>query len=225
MADEGVGLGDGEASCAATGADARPKQRFADIDVTESGDDLLVQQRDFDRAFLALQPRAQVRRTKVIRERFRAEVVQAVRFTDADQLHKPKSAGIIIGDGIGVFGRKNNVVVFGVGIVSVGELGELFAAQNKPPTHTEVHKQSFAGGEVGLQKFGPPRQAFNPLPFYAGRKIGREGKAQVWAVELHMRNDPSFEDGGEAPADRFNFGEFWDSGVLVKMISNGRAGD
>jgi hypothetical protein len=40
-----------------------------------------------------------------------------------------------------------------------------------------------------------------------------------------MGDDPAFEDGRKAPADRFNFGKFWDGGCLLKMKSTDRAGD
>jgi hypothetical protein len=40
-----------------------------------------------------------------------------------------------------------------------------------------------------------------------------------------MANDPPFQDGRKAPADRFNFGEFRDGKYLFTLVLKDRAGD
>lgn len=66
MADQRFGLSHGEATSPTARTDPGTKQSFANIDIAQPCHDALIQQRNFDCGFLALQPGAQVGRVKII---------------------------------------------------------------------------------------------------------------------------------------------------------------
>ena len=103
----------------------------------------------------------------------------------------------------------------------MSEIGEFaIAINNKPPAHAQMHEEPLTGGQLGLQKFCAAGQAGQPLALDALDKIRRKGKAQVRAVQRDFGKGNALHDGGETPADGFNFGELRHGAFLIFGLGN-----
>ena len=72
-------------------------------------------------------------------------MVETVRFIRGDEFHKAKSPGIIIYNLCTVLHVKDDMVMFGIGFMVMGEIGQsIIAFDDKTPTHAQMHKKPVA---------------------------------------------------------------------------------
>ena len=99
------------------GRKPRPVQRLADINVAETGDDLLIQERGLERRLLALAGARQHRSVEFVAERLgpkRAQQRLPVELGARDELHHAEAARIVEGDPRAGRHVEHHVVVRGV---------------------------------------------------------------------------------------------------------------
>jgi hypothetical protein len=79
-----------------------------------------------------------------------------------------------------------------------------------------MHDQAFAATQGGDQIFGATRERADFLPSQPSRKVFREGKAEIAALELDCRDATAGHDAGEATAYSFDFGQLGHSYCLSR---------
>ena len=183
----------GERRRDALGRQGGAVQRLAGIDIAETGDHALVEQRRFERGLATVETGSQVLGIEVVAQRLRAEpgeelVVRCGR--GVDQIHEPEAAGIGVDDAGAVIEQECDVIV-NRRAGRVGALAGLFVglAQGQRPAarrvdgeaaaHAEMHEQALAVIEADQQIFRPPPDGLDAPAGQSAGKTVREGNAQI----------------------------------------------
>ena len=146
-ADQGAGLAAGRQACT--------MQRFADIDIAEPCDDVLVEQCRLERRCLATEPLRQVVGIEGIAERLDPDPAQklvGLSIVPRDEVHDAKAAGIGIDDPGSIIEADHHMIVRPLSRVSCRGLkieftevtGALFREHSKPACHAQMDEQQVA---------------------------------------------------------------------------------
>ena len=190
--------------------DACFMQGFADINIAQSRDHMLVEQGGFYLRLFPAQDTAQHGRREVITQRLWPDIIQTVWLVLANQFHKTKTARIIKCHPRAIIHIKDHMVMFGISVMRLmgkdagGNRG--ISVYRETPRHTQMHKQALARRQLRLQKFGPPRERIDTRPRQARGEIGHKGKSQIRTVQRHGFKPRAFHHRGQAAADSFDFG-------------------
>ena len=195
-------------------ADAGAKQRLADIDIAQTGDVLLVQQRCLDRRALAGQGGRQAGDRKIVAQRLRAQPRQqtvCVLAVGAHQVDRTEAAGIdetdppaAIGAGIGL---QHHVFMQRTGVVASGWLDQ------HAPGHAEMDQYAVPARQAHQDVFGAPAKAEHLRAGQARGEAGRKRPPQIGPADLGAYDPSALQLRLQASHHRLDFGQFRNGGV------------
>jgi len=168
------------------------------------GDDLLIEQRRFDRCPFAGQSRCQHGDREAVVQRFRPQARQqsmAVLMRRFHQVNRAEAARIDEADPPAVVGLQFQVLVQG-DVVAPDRL------QQHAPRHAEVQQHRPAAVEPHQDVFRPPAEAGHPRPGQPGGEPRGQRPAQVGAAGDGAQQHPSLQARLQASHHGFDFGEF-----------------
>ena len=186
-------------------------ERFANVDIAQARDQVLIQERRLDRRGLPGQTRDQIAFGEPVPQRLRPDVGQqgmAVRRCGVEQVHRAETPCVIEGDARPAPHVQDHMVMLfrrGVVVVKFSDLG---AGYQHPARHAQMDQKRLAGGEVGQDVFRPPPKGVDPC---AGQPLGharRKGPAQIGAVYLCLPDHLTLHHRHKTTADGFNLGQF-----------------
>lgn len=207
----------GDARRPAPRRDARPEERLAGVDIADSGDQALVEEGRLDRGRASGEAAVQDIRGEPRAERFGAharQMLTVLKTGGRDEVDKPETAGVIENDADWPAGSSQveyDVIVAWIGrrcIIEGARLGGAPAFHRKAAGHAEMHDQGVAGRQRTEKIFAATTKLLELRPDDARRKILRQGDPQGGPTGFHMREPRALHGGGEAAADRFDFGQF-----------------
>ena len=220
---------EGEFSCRPFRRKPGAMQCFAHIDVAQSGDQALVQERGFQRRLLARKQRSEPFTIQFIAERLDSEPFDVAALGQGcarHEIHETEAPRVVIDDPRSALDMKHDMVMRRDPARLMNEFaleGALSAVHDgETARHAKMHDQRLAGGEVGDQIFGPPPQRGEGLPFEPLDEPFGKRKAQIRPPLFHPDQAAAFHDGREAAPDGFDFGQLG-HGVFRKISPSGIA--
>ena len=183
---------------------AGPPQRLRHIDIAESGDDPLIEQRRLDRRRPPDQRRRQNRHVELIAERFRSQALQArmiVQRVAVAKIEEAEPARVVEGYNGAALDLKAEVIM-SAGGRRLGGFNVYTAG------HAEMAKNDGVVGERDQNVFGPATDLAHALTGNAFGEIGGQRKSQVGAPHLDRGDGAALDRGGDAAAYGLDFGQF-----------------
>jgi len=196
------------------------KQRFRDIDISETGNDSLIHQEGFQIGFLPPRPcreiiRGHLRPKRLDAKRPKQRMLGSLRMRHHD--HESEPARIVVNDARASRERKHDMIVYRIGADTVHIVSRRvrppLLQNRKAPGHAEMHDEIFATRKRCDQIFGPPLDPDDPLTDQPFGKSLRKRKPQIGAADFDCGDAPSGDNRRQAAPDRFNFGQFGHKGL------------
>ena len=201
----------GNLSGSARGRDPTAVQRFAGIDVSQSGNGPLVKQDGLYRRRTSREPLDQVLFVERVSQRFGAksgkQTVVRKRFAWA-QIHGSEAARVVECDAYAAFHGKRHMVMPAVCRGCVPMPSKAVSGNARTPRHSEMDEQRFPGIKVSQQVFRPPPQAKDAPVFQPFRHMLRKRPPQSVPPDFGANDQAAFHGWQQPPADRFDLRQF-----------------
>lgn len=197
-----------EGVAAAAWMQARRPQGFVDVDVSESGDDVLIQQEGLQHAGVTGQLPAQDGGSEGRFERFGAQLARNRRGV-RHQMPAPEFSRVVIAQIASIVQVQDHVFVL---VARQGVCGKAQAT-----AHAQMDEEGLASREGDGDVLGPTGDGAYGLAAKTGRQRGGR-----WRGDRAGPMDGRLEDASsdqlfppQVAYDRFHFGEFWHDGTAI----------
>ncbi len=184
------------------------EKAFAGINIADSGDRVLREQKGFNHLPAVVPMPPQQRRRQMARQRLHPQSRETgMGKRIARQRHKAEPARIVISEQDrvwrrgGAYAKKDMVVL---------DRRTGLRAQSKPPAHAQMHDEMVAAVAIkgGDEIFAAPRQSADGASGQTRGKIGGQTGAQLTLADGSGQNSLAGEHWGKGAANGFNFGQF-----------------
>jgi len=183
MTSQAFCFGELEAACGPFRGNACSVERLADIYIAQTRHNALIEEGGLDLARLAFERHSQGRAVEIIAQGFWPQSLQPCGFARRDKFHKPETARIVESNTRAAAHLEDDMVMFGIGIVGVGEAAGLIIPINREaPRHAQMHEQAVASGQLRLQEFGTAGEARRDV------KSGGKGKRMSGRFSVTLSN-------------------------------------
>lgn len=181
--------------------DPRAPKRFADIDISQTGDHALVEHQELDRRLSPFDGGSKMVGRQAIAKRLGAECGDSWPVFQLNLVHKvdrAESSRVVQGQPM-MRGLDHKVIV----------LAQFGRIDPPSPAHAQVKDQSPAPIGVDQPIFGAAPQPSHPRARKRLHKIGGKGAAKVGAAHVDAHDLFALEDLRETAHRGFDFGKFW----------------